>query len=81
MSGVDNVFADFLSRIRPEHRGTAYLEDGEETPAIAPELAVSESVHFQVTSLKAIEDLQSVCPDITKIKNGDKMGSNGSPDA
>ena len=34
VSGVDNIFADFLSRIRPEQRGTAYLEDSEETPPI-----------------------------------------------
>ena len=75
VSGIDNVFADFLSRIRPEHRGTAYLEDGEETPAIAPELAVTEAVQFQVTSLKAIEDLQAGCPDIKLIKSGDQPKS------
>ena len=27
ISGVDNIFADYLSRIKPEKRGTAYDED------------------------------------------------------
>ena len=27
VSGIDNVFADFLSRIKPENRGTAYLAE------------------------------------------------------
>ena len=75
VSGVNNVFADFLSRIRPEHRGTAYQVDGEETPPIEQELAATESVQFQVTSLKAIEDLQDNCEEIAKIKSGDKPKS------
>ena len=75
VSGVDNVFADFLSRIKPEHQGTAYLEDSEETPPISVELASSEAVQFQLTSLSALQDLQSSCPEVSLIKSGDKPKS------
>ena len=53
VSGVDNVFADFLSRIRPENKGSAYQED---------ELASMEEVRFQLLSLDAIAELQPLCP-------------------
>ena len=54
VSGIDNVFANFLSRIKPEHLGTAYLDESEETPDIDPELASVESVQFQLLSLRAL---------------------------
>ena len=51
VSGVDNVFADFLSRIRPENRGSAYLEQEE---LASTELSSMEEVKFQLLSLDAI---------------------------
>ena len=60
MSGVKNVFADFLSRIVPENKiGTAYQEDEEETPPI--EVAGTESLRLQVTTVKALQELQEEC--------------------
>ena len=73
MSGVDNVFANFLSRIRPQQKGTSYLESGEETPPI--ELAASEEIQFQILSLEALGDIQQSCPDMKLIKCGDKPKS------
>ena len=64
VAGVDNVFADYLSRIKPESRGTAYLED--------QEVATTESVKFQLLSLDTICELQADCPEIKRIKSGDK---------
>ena len=69
VSGVDNVFADFLSRIRPEQKGTTYLDSSEETPPIE---VASEEVQFQVVSLEALADLQVECPDIKLIRSGDQ---------
>ena len=54
---------------------SGYLEDSEETPPISAELASSESVQFQLTSLSALQDLQSSCPEVKKIKSGDKPKS------
>ena len=71
VSGIDNVFADFLSRIRPEHKGTAYLEDSEETPPI--EVAAAEEVQFQLVSLEALVDLQKECSEIKLIKESSKI--------
>ena len=41
ISSIDNVFADFLSRIKPEHQGSAYL--GGEPDELATGLAVADT--------------------------------------
>ena len=65
VSGVDNIFADFLSRIKEENKGEAYRKEAE------PEIA-AEEVQFQVASLSALADLQESCDEIKLIKSGDK---------
>ena len=69
VSGADNVCADFLSRIREENQGTEYLEGQEEPPL---ELAMAETVRFQVFTVNALEELQKKCPEIKRILNGDQ---------
>ena len=71
ISGVDNVFADFLSRIEPKKVGTAYLEDIDDESCL-PEVASTESVRLQINSLPALADLQSSCEEINLIKSGNK---------
>ena len=66
VAGVDNTFADYLSRIKPECKGTAYLSEED------PEVAAAESVKLQLLSLKTLVDLQSSCPEISRIRKGDK---------
>ena len=68
VSGVDNVFANFLSRIKEENKGTAYLGD-------AAEIAAAEEMQFQLTSLETIKDLQGEDPEISRIRSGDKPRS------
>ena len=48
VSGVDNVFADFLSRIRPENKGSAYLQQAEEELASSAQISAAEEVQFQL---------------------------------
>ena len=83
MSGIDNVFADYLSRIKPESKGSAYSENKEDTEEIrnveiasAEEVIdaeiAAEEVKFQLVSLDSLQDLQSVDPEVDKIKKGDK---------
>ena len=73
ISGVDNVFADYLSRIKPDQKGTAYLPDSEGALPDSEEVAaVSEEVKFQLLSLETIADLQGNCDEIRLIKSGDK---------
>ena len=67
VSGVDNVFADWLSRIREENKGTAYEEDGDAEIA-----GVEEEVQFQLVSLDTLLDLQSEDPEIKLINSGDQ---------
>ena len=50
VSGIDNVFADFLSRIKPEHKGTEYLDQNSDEECL--EVAGAETVKFQLTSIK-----------------------------
>ena len=64
VAGVDNTFADYLSRIKPEEKGTAYLEE--------QEVATTESVRFQLHTLSQLQGLQEICPEIKKIKSGDQ---------
>ena len=73
VSGVDNVFADFLSRIRDDQRGEAYLEDSEtnQDTVLDPEVASTETIQFQLTSLATIADLQNECPEVKLILSGD----------
>ena len=71
VAGVDNVFADFLSRIRPEQKGEAYLEGAGEDAAIG-QVAAAEAIQFQLTSLETIVDLQEEDEEIKLIKSGDK---------
>ena len=54
VSGIDNVFADFLSRIKPENKGSAYLD--QEELASAEVLSAEEEVKFQLVSLEALID-------------------------
>ena len=68
VSGVNNVFADYLSRIKDEERGTAYLEHD----PMPTEVAAAESLKLQIMSISALHDLQAECPDIKKILSGDK---------
>ena len=71
ISGIDNIFADFLSRIPEEKKGEAYRSDVmPETPPI--ELASAETVQFQVTTLPVLHELQQSCPEIKLILGGDK---------
>ena len=65
IAGVDNTFADYLSRIKPDSKGTAYLGDED------AEVATTESIKFQLHSLKELQGLQEVCPEIERIKKGD----------
>ena len=65
VQGVQNVFADFLSRIPENKKGTAYLDTPEE-------VASTETVKMQLVSLQVLQDLQESCPEVTKIKNNDK---------
>ena len=71
ISGIDNVFADFLSRIKPEHQGSAYL-GGEPDELAVTEIASAEEIKFQLLSLDALRELQDLCPEIKRIKSGDK---------
>ena len=67
IAGVQNVFADFLSRIKElpdDKRGVAYQEE--------PELATTETVSFQLISLGALEDVQAEDLEIKKILAGDQ---------
>ena len=74
VSGAHNVFADFLSRIVPENKkGTAYQEAEDETPPI--EVAGTEDISLQVTTVKALQELQENCPEIKLIKSGDQPKS------
>ena len=68
VSGIDNVFADFLSRIREENKGEAYLD----SPPEAEVAVTEEEVRFQLMSLETIVDLQESCEEIQMIKSGDK---------
>ena len=76
VSGINNVFADYLSRIPEDKVGLAYLEDA--PPEVAnledapPEVATTETVKMQVMTLDVILDLQQQCPEIKLIKSGDK---------
>ena len=70
VSGADNIFADFLSRITPQQTGTAYLED--EAALDPAEVATTETVSFQVLTLSALHDLQKNCKEIKLIKSGDQ---------
>ena len=70
ISGIDNIFADYLSRIKEETKGTAYLED-----EAAPEVASAETVQFQLLSLPLLRDLQASCEEIKRIQSGDKPKS------
>lgn len=72
VSGVDNTFADYLSRIKEEEKGTAY-QDSEENVAL--EVSAAESVKMQLTSIEALQDLQSLDPEIKLIRSGDKPKS------
>ena len=64
------MFADYLSRIKPDSRGTAYL-DSEEDEEPQREVAAAESVKFQLLSLSLLRDLQANCPEIERIRKGD----------
>ena len=79
VSGIDNVFADFLSRVKPEHQGSAYLggepdelASAEVAAKASAEVAAAEEVRFQLLSLDTIADLQANCEEIKLIKSGDK---------
>ena len=75
VAGVDNIFADFLSRIPDSKKGTIYLDSSDPDTlelAAASEVASAESVQFQLTSVHSIKELQESCPEIKKIKSGDK---------
>ena len=54
VSGVDNIFADYLSRIKPEVKGTAYLDEPDESDEV--QVAAAESVSFQLQSLDTIRE-------------------------
>ena len=71
VSGVDNVFADYLSRIKPDARGTTYLDDADEADN-EQQVAATESVKFQLLSVQLLAELQQKCPEIKLIKSGDK---------
>ena len=47
VSGVDNTFADYLSRIEESKKGDAYREDPE-TPPFPMEMASAESVRVKL---------------------------------
>ena len=68
ISGIDNTFADYLSRVKENKKGTVYQEPGEEDTL---EVSATESVKFQLLSLAALQDLQKECPEIKKIQEGD----------
>ena len=55
ISGVDNVFADYLSRIKEEERGTVYNETEESTSL---EVSAAESIKLQLVSVEVLQDLQ-----------------------
>ena len=74
ISGVDNVFADYLSRIKEDKKGTAYQESDENT-SLEREVAAAESVKFQLMSLTALQDVQKECPEIERIRSGDQPKS------
>ena len=77
VSGVDNVFADWLSRIKEHQKGTAYLQLDEEPPLghkaeeLPQEVAAAETVQLQI-SLEALHELQKDDAEIKLIKSGDK---------
>ena len=82
VSGIDNVFADWLSRIKGNKIGTAYLRvddepslthPAEELPQelAAAQLAATETVQLQI-SLSALHELQQEDPEIKLILSGDK---------
>ena len=68
VSGIDNVFADYLSRIPESAIGTAYLNDPDEEV----EVAASETLKMQPVSVSLLRDLQGSCPEIKRIQAGDK---------
>ena len=69
VSGVDNTFADYLSRIKPEQKGTVY-EDSEENTSL--EVSAAESIKMQLMSIEALQALQEECGEVRKIKSGDQ---------
>ena len=72
VSGVDNVFADYLSRIKEEEKGEAYADQIDEEILYHPaELATTESMTFQL-SLEALADLQETDPEVKLIRAGDR---------
>ena len=75
VSGADNIFADYLSRIPENKQGLAYLEGSQVAAAETPpssQVAAAEAVKMQLIQLPIIADLQANCPDVEKIKNGDQ---------
>ena len=78
VSGIDNVFADWLSRIKENKIGTAYLRvddepslthPAEELPQelAAAQLAATETVQLQI-SLSALHELQQEDPEINSVR-------------
>ena len=55
VAGVDNVFADYLSRLKPERFGDAYRQDDAEIldagEVAAAEVSAAESIDLQVAYL------------------------------
>lgn len=73
VSWVNNVFADFLSRMPEEsERGMAYLPVQDEDLIPVEEVASTETLRLQVACLPSIQDIQKTCPEIKKILSGDK---------
>ena len=71
VSGVNNVFADWLSRIPEDRLGGVHrdIEDEDDKPL---EIAAAETIKLQIASLPALAELQKKCQEIERIKKGDQ---------
>ena len=67
ISGIDNIFADFLSRIREENKGSAYQAEEDVELEVA-----AEEVQFQLVSLDV---LQATDPEVKRIRSGEQPRS------
>ena len=70
ISGIDNIFADFLSRIREENKGSAYQAEEDVELEVA-----AEEVQFQLVSLDVLQDLQATDPEVKRIRSGEQPRS------
>ena len=71
IAGLKNAGSDFLSRIAPEVKGSAYQED----IVKSADIAALEGFKFQAMSPAVIEEAQSQCNEVIQTRNGQHASS------